>query len=121
VRLLTASGAVIDQPIRTTGDRLTALFWGRPHARILIETSTEVAQDLEALVGHEVIVADSNYGLMYGHRSRRMKADRRDVPALAEACRHGASDREDCGRIFDRSGPISAAKSASGGPATPRS
>jgi transposase len=36
-----------------------------------------------------VIVADPNFGLMYGHRSRRVKTDRRDVAALAEACRHG--------------------------------
>jgi transposase len=26
---------------------------------------------------------------MYGHRSRRVNTDRRDVAALAEACRHG--------------------------------
>ena len=67
VRILTESGEVIDQRIRTTRDRLTALFWGRPHGRILIEASTEsewVAQHLETL-GHEVIVADPNYGLMY--------------------------------------------------------
>lgn len=91
VRILTESGEVIDQRIRTTRDRLTALFWGRPHARIVIEASTEsewVAQHLETL-GHEVIVADPNYSLMYGHRSRRVKTDRRDVAALAEACRHG--------------------------------
>src|SRR5262245_9387971 len=91
VRILTESGEVIDQRIRTTRDRLTALFWGRPHARILIEASTEskwVAQHLETL-GHEVIVADPNYSLMYGHRSRRVKTDRREVAALAEACRHG--------------------------------
>jgi len=53
VRILTASGEVIDQRIRTTRDRLTALFWGRLHARILIEASTErewVAQQLETLV-----------------------------------------------------------------------
>ena len=43
VRILTESGEVIDQRIRTTRDRLTALFWGRPHARILIEAcGTEV-------------------------------------------------------------------------------
>jgi len=41
VRILTESGEVIDQRIRTTRDRLTALFWGRPPARILIEASTE--------------------------------------------------------------------------------
>jgi transposase len=39
--------------------------------------------------GHEVIVADPNYALMYGQRSRRIKTDRRDVAALAEACRLG--------------------------------
>ncbi len=91
VRLLTADGAVIDQRIPTTRDRLTTLFWGRPRMRILLEASTEsewVAQHLEGM-GHEVIVADPNFGLMYGHRSRRVKTDRRDVAALAEACRHG--------------------------------
>jgi transposase len=57
----------------------------------LIEASTEsewVAQHLETL-GSDVIVADPNYGLMSGHRSRRVKTDRRDIAALAEACRHG--------------------------------
>src|SRR6476646_7407110 len=92
VRILTESGEVIDQRIRTTRDRLTAVFWGRSHARILIEASTEsewVAQHLEGL-GHEVIVADPNYGLMYGHRSRRVKTDRRDVAALAERAAMGS-------------------------------
>jgi transposase len=91
VRIITETGELIDQRIPTTRDRLTALFWGRSSARILIEASTEsewVAQHLESL-GHEVIVADPNFGLMYGHRSRRVKTDRRDVAALAEACRHG--------------------------------
>jgi transposase len=91
VRILAEDGAVIDRRIPTTRDRLTALFWGRPRGRILIEASTEsewVAQHLETL-GHEVVVADPNYGLMYGHRSRRVKTDRRDAAALAEACRHG--------------------------------
>lgn len=91
VRIITEGGEVIDRRIATTRDRLTTLFWGRPHARILIEASTEsewVAQHLETL-GHEVVVADPNYTLMYGHRSRRVKTDRRDVAALAEACRHG--------------------------------
>ena len=91
VRIMTEGGEVIDRRIPTTRDHLTTLFWGRPHARILIEASTEsewVAQHLETLE-HEVVVADPNYGLMYGHRSRRVKTDRRDVTALAEACRHG--------------------------------
>jgi transposase len=91
VRIITETGEVLDRRIATTRERLTALFWGRPHARIVIEASTEsewVAEHLETL-GHEVIVADPNFGLMYGHRSRRVKTDRRDVAALAEACRHG--------------------------------
>jgi transposase len=91
VRIITETGEVLDRRIPTTRERLTALFWGRPHARLVIEASTEsewVAQHLETL-GHEVIVADPNFGLMYGHRSRRVKTDRRDVAALAEACRHG--------------------------------
>jgi hypothetical protein len=71
--------------------------------RVLVEASTErewVAQHLEQ-IGHEVIVADPNDGPMYGHRSRRIKTDRRDVAALTEACQHGTyrvahrrSDRE---------------------------
>jgi transposase len=59
--------------------------------RLLLESSTEsewVAQYLEAL-GHEVIVADPNYAPMYGARSRKVKTDRRDVAALAIACRRG--------------------------------
>jgi transposase len=43
---------------------------------------------LEAL-GHEVIVADPNYAPMYGERTRRIKTDKRDVAALAEANRRG--------------------------------
>ena len=59
--------------------------------RILLEAATEsewVAQHLETL-GHEVIVADPNFTAMYGHRSRRIKTDRRDVAALADACQRG--------------------------------
>src|SRR5262249_16257577 len=91
VRIMTEGGEVIDRRIPTTRERVTKLFGGGRHARILIEASTEnewVAQHLETL-GHEVVVADPNYGLMYGHRSRRVRTDRRDVTALAEACRHG--------------------------------
>jgi transposase len=91
IRIVTKSGEIIDHRIATTRERLTHVFWGRPRMRILIEASTEsewVAQHLEHL-GHEVIVADPNYGPMYGHRSRRIKTDRRDVAALTEACQHG--------------------------------
>jgi transposase len=59
---------------------------------VLIESSTGsewIARVLEGL-GHEVIVADPNYAPMYSHRTRRIKTDRRDARALAEACRVGA-------------------------------
>ena len=95
IRIVTQSGEVIDQRIATTRERLTHVFWGRPRTRILVEASTEsewVAQHLEQ-IGHEVIVADPNYGPMYGHRSRRIKTDRRDVAALTEACQHGTYRR----------------------------
>lgn len=91
IRIKTSTGQVIDQRIATTRDRLTSVFWGRPRMLILIEASTEsewVAQHLEKM-GHEVVVVDPNYSAMYGHRSRRIKTDRRDVAALAEACEQG--------------------------------
>jgi transposase len=91
IRIVTETGEVSDHRILTTRERFTHVFWGRPRMRILVEASTEsewVAQHLEEL-GHEVIVADPNYGLMYGHRSRRVKTDHRDVVALVEACQHG--------------------------------
>src|SRR5262245_39842746 len=88
-----AEGAVmLEQRIRTTRERFTALLGGRPPARILLEAATEsewVAQHLETL-GHEVIVADPNYAAMYATRSRRVKTDRRDARTLADACRLGA-------------------------------
>ena len=64
----------------------------RPRARIVIEASTDsewVARCLEAL-GHEVIVADPNFAPMYATRTRKVKTDRRDARALAEACLLGA-------------------------------
>ena len=98
IRILLEDGAIVDRRIATTRDRLTAVFWGRPRMRILLEAATEsewVAEHLEGL-GHEVIVADPNFTAMYGHRSRRVKTDRRDVAALAEACHRG------CYRVVHR-------------------
>jgi len=90
IRILTAGGDVIeDRRIVTARERFTAVFGLRRPMRILVEASTEsewVARHLETL-GHEVIVADPNYLPMYGDRSRRVKTDRRDVAALADACR----------------------------------
>ncbi|MBI2833790.1 MAG: transposase [Acidobacteria bacterium] len=82
---------MIELQIRTDRRRFQEVFGHRPEARLLIEAATEsewIAGCLEEL-GHEVIVADPNYAPMYAHRSRRIKTDRRDAHALAEACRLG--------------------------------
>ena len=91
IRIVTERGEVLDRRIATTRERFTAVFEGRRPMRILLEASTEsewVAQHLEAL-GHEVIVAEPTFAPMYSERSRRIKTDRRDVAALADACHRG--------------------------------
>jgi len=83
---------LIEQRIRTAPARFAAVLGPRPRARILIEASTDrewVARCLEQL-GHEVIVADPNFALMYATRTRRIKTDRRDARALADANLLGA-------------------------------
>ena len=84
-------GVVLERKVETSRSDLDRVFAARAAMRIVIESSTEsewVAQQLEAL-GHDVIVVDPNYAPMYGSRSRRVKTDRRDAAALAEACRMG--------------------------------
>jgi transposase len=86
-----AEQVVLDRRVDTTRAALTEVFGGRARMRVLLESSTEsewVAQHLEGL-GHEVVVADPNYLPMYGSRSRKVKTDKRDVAALALACRRG--------------------------------
>ena len=92
IYLLAEGGEVVEQRIRTEPERFAAVLGGRPRARILIEASTDsewVARCLEAL-GREVIVADPNFAPMYATRARKVKTDRRDARALAEACLLGA-------------------------------
>ena len=101
--ILTADAELIEKRIRTDRDRFAAVLGSRQRAKILIEASTEsewVARCLESQ-GHKVIVADPNYAPMYARRSRRVKTDRRDARALAEACRikayrkaHRAADEQ---------------------------
>src|SRR6185503_719605 len=89
---LAEGGEVIERRIRTEPERFDAVLGTRPRARIVIEASTDsewVARCLEAL-GHEVIVADPNFAPMYATRTRKVKTDRRDARALAEACLLGA-------------------------------
>src|SRR4051812_3151298 len=92
VRIIDATGTVLfEQRMDTRPEAFRAALGGRAAGRVLVEAGTEsewVAALIEAL-GHEVIVADPNYLPMYGTRSRRIKTDRRDVAALAEANRLG--------------------------------
>jgi transposase len=92
IRIVDADGVVVsDRRVGTTRAALTQVFGGRAPLRVLLESGTEsawVAHTVEAC-GHEVIVADPNYALMYGQRTRCIKTDKRDVAALAEACRLG--------------------------------
>jgi transposase len=92
IRIVRDDGSIVrERKVDTTRDECDRVFGDRQPMRILIESSAEsewVAQSLEER-GHEVIVADPNYLPMYGSRSRKIKTDRRDVAALAEACRTG--------------------------------
>jgi transposase len=93
--LLAAGGELIERRIRTEPERFAAVLGGRPGARIVIEASTDsewVARCLEAL-GHDVVVADPNFAPMYATRTRKVKTDRRDARALAEASVLGAYRR----------------------------
>ena len=92
MRMIDGEGRVVREGrIATAADGVVAAFAGVGPVRILLEAGTEsewVACTLEG-AGYEVVVADPNYAPMYGDRQRRVKTDRRDVAALAEANRHG--------------------------------
>ena len=96
IRIVDGDGAIVrERRVKTTREALRIAFAALGSVRILLEASTEsewVAQTLEDS-GHEVIVADPNYAAMYGARDRRIKTDRRDVAALADACRLGTYRR----------------------------
>src|SRR6476619_436292 len=105
IRIVDVDGIVVlDRTITTTREGFAAVFEGRARMRVLLETGTEsewVAQTIEAC-GHEVIVADPNYALMYGVRGRAVKTDRRDVAALAEAWRRGVYRAAHRGSVAER-------------------
>ena len=92
IRIVDPEGVVVlERRVVTTVEGFRQVFADRAAMRVLVETGTEsewVATVVESC-GHTVIVADPNYALMYGQRQRRVKTDRRDVAALAEACRLG--------------------------------
>ena len=88
--IITEEGEVIEQRIRTERGRFAEVLGARGKAKVLMEASTEsewVARCLEEL-GHEV-VADPNFAPMYGTKTRRVKTDKRDARALADACVSG--------------------------------
>jgi transposase len=92
IRVIDETGQVLrDQRVATNRDRLVAIFAGYGVIRILLESATEsewVAAALEA-AGYDVVVADPNFGPMYGDLQRKVKTDKRDAAALAEANRRG--------------------------------
>lgn len=92
IRIVNEDGLeVFARRVATRPAALARIFADRPALRVLLESGTEsewVAQCLEGW-GHTVVVADPSYTPMYGARRRRVKTDRRDVAALAEANRQG--------------------------------
>jgi transposase len=86
--IITEAGEVLELRIRTERGRFKEVLGARGKAKVLMEASTEiewVARCLEEM-GHEVVVADPNFAPMYGMRTRRVKTDKRDARALADAC-----------------------------------
>lgn len=74
---------------RTSPAELTRRLEKYAGSRVLLEASTEsewVARHLESLK-LEVVVANPNYALMYAARQQKVKTDRADAQALAQACR----------------------------------
>ena len=92
--VFSADGGVREKRIKTDRTQFAKTLpqLAAPGSRLLIEASTESAWAAKALkaLGFDVIVADPNYSAMYGKKQgRRIKTDRRDAKALAEACRIG--------------------------------
>jgi transposase len=89
--IITEAGEVIELRIRSERGRFKEVLGARGKGKVLMEASTEsewVARCLEEM-GHEVVVADPNFAPMYGMRTRRVKTDKRDARALADACASG--------------------------------
>lgn len=84
-----------ERRFKTTREEFVRQLGGLPRAKVLIEACGEsewIARVIEEL-GHEVIVADPSYRVMYGARGAGIKTDRRDAEALAVACKLGAYRR----------------------------
>lgn len=80
---------VAERRINTTKEELVAAMKDYPGATVLMESSTGavwVAKVLES-IGCKVIVADPRFGPMYAQTNKRVKTDKRDARALADALR----------------------------------
>lgn len=91
-----SDGAVLAElRIDTKPEALVAAVSAYPKARVIIEASTSaewVARVLEE-AGCDVVVADPRFSLMYAQSNKKVKNDRRDARALADALRLGAFRR----------------------------
>ena len=92
VRIVTEGGEVVDRRIATTRDRFTAVFEGRrPNANSAGSVHGErVGRTAPRDPRPRGDCGRSEHSRpMYSERSRRIKTDRRDVAALADACHRG--------------------------------
>ncbi|MFO0574267.1 MAG: IS110 family transposase [Polyangia bacterium] len=91
--ILDEQGAVAyETRVPTTRPDLADVLRAYLPARIVLEASTPaewVARHLESL-GFEVVVADPGFAPMYATRDKRLKTDKRDARALAQAAKLGA-------------------------------
>lgn len=91
--ILDEQGAVsYETRVPTTRPDLADVLRAYLPARIVIEACTPaewVARHLESL-GFEVIVADPSFAPMYATRDKKLKTDKRDARALAQAAKLGA-------------------------------
>lgn len=91
--ILDAQGALhFETRVPTSRPDLADVLRAYLPARIVIEASTPsewVARHLESL-GFEVIVADPGFAPMYATRDKKLKTDKRDARALAQAAKLGA-------------------------------
>jgi hypothetical protein len=83
-----ATGRVVAEVrCKTERGELTTALSKFPNARVLLEacTSTQwVARHLTSL-GFDVVIGDPRFGPMYSQTSKKIKTDRRDARALADA------------------------------------
>src|SRR5690606_3254501 len=83
---------VMEKTIRTRADRLEEELSALVPGRVLVEASTTAQWVVDVLekIGFDVVFADPNFAPMYATLDNKVKTDRRDARALADAMRFGA-------------------------------